>query len=568
MFCKNPHCVGTKEFELTAQERRLLDDFGVPGENMHYCRQCREMRRLAWRNERTLFKRICDQTGKPIWSVYPANTPFKVFDKDVWWGDTWEGTTFGREVDFNRPFFQQFYELMLQVPRSSLVQAKNQNSNFTNDANNNNDCYLIFTSDDNVNCHYGSFINCKDSLDCEELIQCELCYDCLYCNRCHSTIGSQYCMGCSNVYFSSNLVNCHNCFFCFGLRDQRNCIFNTEVSPDVFINFVMQRQLFRRKSYAKARQMYDLYLETVPQRYMYLLKTENSTGDRLLNCKDCENCYSVENGVACSNLSITCLDVRDCMDCYGVSYGTQRSFENQTCLWGGFNFVANFSNNCSNCFYIDSCQTCQNCFGCIGLKNKKNCIFNKQYSSEEYEVLKNKLIAHLKTTGEWGQFFPFWTAPFPFNITLANFYFPLTREQYGAMLLASQEQWPPPSAYSLDYLWHQEEKKEEATHEKVSPPDSLFEAKNEDVLNATYVDVETQKPFRVMGRELALYQQMKLPLPELSFDSRYRVRLRKYNPRRLYKRNCHRCKKSFETTFIPDSPYIIFCEDCFQSSLL
>ena len=566
MACRNPHCQGEPDFDHTNQERRFLDEFGIDPESMVFCRQCREMRRLAWRNERNLFKRKCDHSGKEIWTTYPQNSPFKIFDKDIWWGDQWEGLDNGRDFDFNRPFFQQFYEMMLEVPRPSLVQAKNTNSHFSNDANNNNDCYQVFTSDDNVNCHYGSFINCKDCMDCEDLHHCELCYDSIYANTCNYMIGSDHCVNCSNIYFCSNLVNCHNCIFCFGLRDRKNCIFNTEVSPDVFVNFILQRQLFRRRSYGKANEMFHMLLETVPRRYMYLLKTDNSSGDWLLDCKDCENCYFIDNGVACSNCGLG-LDIRDCMDCWAVAYGSQKSMENQTCLRGGFNMVANFSNDCSSCLYIDNCQNCQDCFGCIGLKNKKHCIFNKQYSTEEYETLKAKLIEHLKKTKEWAQFFPFWMSTFPYNTTVADFYYPNKAEEYQALLKVSEELWPPGEKYQRDYLWMTQEEREKEEEKVVSPPDSLFEVKkNEEVLSAVYTDAVKQDPYKIMGRELAFYQKMKMPLPDRSFRTRYRERLKRYNPRKLHARQCQRCRKDLDTTFPPDSPYIVFCEECFRNS--
>lgn len=568
MFCRNPHCSGAKEFELTDQEKRIIFDYNLTAEELVFCPQCRELRRLAFRNERNLFKRKCDQSGKEIWSIYHPDSPVKVYDKDIWWSDSWDGLSYGQDIDFSRPFFQQFYELMLKVPRSSLVQSKNNNSDYCNDANGSNDCYMIFTADGNVNCHYGSFIESKDSIDCEDLNQSELCYDCVYCNNCHSTIGSEFCVDSSNVYFSSNLVNCHYCIFSFGLRDKKYCIFNTEVSPDVFMNFILQRQLFRRKNYQKAKEMFAMFLETVPQRYMYLLKTENSTGDRLINCKDCENSYAVQDAVACSNMGgQSGVGIKDCMDGWSVVFGAEKCFEAQTSLRGGMNFVANFLSNCTSCFYSDLCHNCQDCFGCIGLKNKQYCILNKQYSPEEYKVLKEKLIVHMKQTQEWGQFFPLWASPFAYNTTVADLYYPYDKNQYLESLEVSKKLWPPSPMFKESSLWLDKKPKNDQGQLAISPPDSLFEAKNSEILSTTYFDVETGDPFLITGRELALYQKLKVPLPDKSFNSRYRERIKRYNQRKLYQRKCQKCNKDFATTFAPESPHIVFCEECFLNSL-
>lgn len=51
------------------------------------CPDCRQRRRLAFRNERKLYRRKCDLTGKDIVSVYSPDKPYKVYGQSVWWGD-------------------------------------------------------------------------------------------------------------------------------------------------------------------------------------------------------------------------------------------------------------------------------------------------------------------------------------------------------------------------------------------------------------------------------------------------------------------------------------------------
>ncbi|MDP2670455.1 MAG: hypothetical protein Q8O99_06090 [bacterium] len=45
------------------------------------------------------------------------------------------------------------------------------------------------------------------------------------------------------------------------------------------------------------------------------------------------------------------------------------------------------------CFY---CRDCTNCFGCMGLRNKQYCVFNNQYTKQEYERLVPKLIKQME----------------------------------------------------------------------------------------------------------------------------------------------------------------------------
>jgi hypothetical protein len=41
-------------------------------------------------------------------------------------------------------------------------------------------------------------------------------------------------------------------------------------------------------------------------------------------------------------------------------------------------------NSCTDCHFSSLLNSCSNCFGCVALSHKKYCIFNKQYTKEEY----------------------------------------------------------------------------------------------------------------------------------------------------------------------------------------
>jgi len=53
-----------------------------------------------------------------------------------------------------------------------------------------------------------------------------------------------------------------------------------------------------------------------------------------------------------------------------------------------------YSNECDSCidtYFSFDCRNCSNIIGCATLRNKSYCIFNKQYSKEEYEKIKNNI---------------------------------------------------------------------------------------------------------------------------------------------------------------------------------
>ncbi|OGI67585.1 hypothetical protein A2732_00005, partial [Candidatus Nomurabacteria bacterium RIFCSPHIGHO2_01_FULL_40_10] len=124
--CKN--C--KKDFGITGEDLNFYEKMKAPAPS--YCPPCRAMRRLAFRNERTLYKRTCSKSGQPIISLYPESTPFPVYNQPLWWGDEWNPVDYGQDYDLNRPFFDQLLELKNKVPRSSLLVINCKDSEYTN----------------------------------------------------------------------------------------------------------------------------------------------------------------------------------------------------------------------------------------------------------------------------------------------------------------------------------------------------------------------------------------------------------------------------------------------------
>ena len=84
------------------------------------CPDCRQQRRIAFRNERKLYKRKCDATGKEIVSIYSPDKEYRVYTQDYWWSDSWDAMSYGREFDFSRSAMKQMKELMREVPKQGI----------------------------------------------------------------------------------------------------------------------------------------------------------------------------------------------------------------------------------------------------------------------------------------------------------------------------------------------------------------------------------------------------------------------------------------------------------------
>ncbi len=71
------------------------------------------------------------------------------------------------DYDKSKPFLEQFAELNNKVPRIALLVIDSVNSDYTNNAGDNKNCYLIFAAENSEDCLYGRVIQrCKNSMDC------------------------------------------------------------------------------------------------------------------------------------------------------------------------------------------------------------------------------------------------------------------------------------------------------------------------------------------------------------------------------------------------------------------
>jgi hypothetical protein len=152
------------EFEVTDADLAFYKKMGVPVPTL--CPDERQRRRMSWRNERVLYQRSCDLCQKAAISIYPVKTKFPVYCLDCWRGDRGNFEATGQEFDFSRSFFEQFEEVLNKTPHRALfISGENENSDFTNCAGSNKNCYLLMgNSGGNEDCLFGSGVS--DSRDC------------------------------------------------------------------------------------------------------------------------------------------------------------------------------------------------------------------------------------------------------------------------------------------------------------------------------------------------------------------------------------------------------------------
>jgi hypothetical protein len=545
------------KFEITDQDLEFLEKvspvfggkkYSIPQPT--HCPDCRQQRRVAQANQMHLDRRKCDFTGEEIVSNYHPGDPYTVYQQEVWWSDKWDPLKYGRDFDFSRPFFEQYNELLLAVPRHNIntTYEYDENADYTNYATNNKSCYLIFDSDYNRDCYYCYSMNrCESCMDCFRVRKSELCYGCIDSVECYNCKFVRDSANCSDSAFLANCIGCRHCFMCSNLRDKEYFVENKKVTPEEF-----QSRLKAVQSYEVLRTLekqFDSFRLRYPQKYIHGVHNEDVVGDYLTNSKharycfdssdlwDCKYCYQIWEPV---KDSIDLQEIGDAELCYDSAFGglkTRNLLFTSHC----------FSN--VDLLYCTYCMHCSDLFGCVSMKRNKYCIFNKQYSKEEYENLVGKIIEHMQQAGEWGEYFPVSISCFPYNTTLAQDYFPLTKEE------VKQRGWK----------WR-DEKDEMPRVSRVIPasklPDSI-DTVPDDILNWAIECEATRRPFKIIKQELDLYRTMKLPIPRFHPDERHKRRMMLRNPRKLWNRTCAKCGKGIETTYPPRQPEIVDCEECY-----
>ena len=569
-----------------------------------WCPDCRAQRRMSWRNERSLYKRKCDVPGhnEEIISIYSQDKPFKVYDQKYWWGDAWDAAKYAMKYDFSKPFFEQFYKFQKRVPRLAIYNINSVNSEYTNQAIDNRDCYLGISIKECENTFY--ITNGHNSKDCSDdfyVSDSELLYECIDVNKSYSSSFSQNCEAVVDSAFVFDCRNIQKCIGGVGLRNKDLLFFGKKITNSDF-----KKEQENLGSFLRKRELSKLFQKELlkyPHRAFNIIRGINSSGDFLKNCKrayKCFNSFDIEE----SRYSVRIFRSKDMVDCYAVGdsefnyegIGIEEVYHNKFC----YNTLRS-----KYMEYCDFCRDCSYCFGCIALNNKSYCILNRQYTKQEYEKLVPKIIQHMHEMPykdkkgrvyKYGEYFPSEFSPFAYNETIAQEYFPLTKEQ----------------AIKQGYTWKDSGKRDyEITIKPQDLPDHIKEVDdsiiNEIIECANHSagviarsEATKQSPapelsncttaFKIIPSEFQFYKKMNLPLPRLCPNCRHYQRLEQRNPLKLWHRRCqcageksdneiyqntikhfhnaNHCPNEFETTYAPERKEIVYCEACYLKEVV
>ncbi|MEK7122917.1 MAG: hypothetical protein AAB855_03615 [Patescibacteria group bacterium] len=542
--------VCSSSFIITEDDRAFYQTMDVSPPAL--CPVCRFRRKAVWRNERTLYVRTCDLCAKTMVSMFPRESHFTVYCRDCYYSDRWDPLSYGMRYNAARTFFDQFHELHLKTPKSAtLTSGQSVNSEYQLWAGHNKDCYMVSNSGFNEMLLYSRGMRqCRDTIDCYYGVDTELSYESINIHNSSRVRYSDNVRNCLDSWFLRDCTGCTNCFGCVNLRYKDYYFFNELLSKEEYERRVAEI-VGSSERLQKMREEFTQFSMTQPYRAHHNMKSEDCSGDYIVDSKNCHACYEVDKGENCSYHYFT-KTAKDAYDCIGFGYDSELLYE---CVAVGFSHKVMgcmYVEQCSDIEYCTSVRSSASCIGCDGVDKVQFAILNTIYPEDEYRFMRQQIIDSMKREGSWGQYFPLKLAPFAFNESIALDYYPLSKEE----------------ARGQGYRWQDE------LPETIGKETMLFSALPDhirdvpDTITKEILACEAcKRNYKIIAQELRLYRQLSVPIPRLCFSCRHAARLARRGPMQLMARTCTKCGKAVQTSSSHDAAPILYCEECYVAQV-
>ena len=547
-ICKNKIC--QQEYRIFSEDLAQLKLYGIDA-IPEYCPLCRHRQRALFIPGYSLHSRLSSKSNQKIYSIYSEQAAFPVYTAEEWWSDDWNPKDYGRDFDFNVGFFPQYQALFNAVPKMANNLIKCENSQFAIYAANSKSIYMsamIFRNSEDI--YYTiSATDCSNICDCLRCFSSSYLYECVQCTDIHYSAWLLDCHNTRESYYSYDLRNCSDCLFCYNLRNKKYYYKNKDVGKEEFQKL-------------KARHLNGsnlIHQQNIAEWYQLIANafscdqsqgnSENCYGHGLQNCSNAFECYhsiNLENCRYCEHIGA----FKTCSNSMDITQGGIGDMIYNSSACGAYNNFLRMCTNCrtsSNLTYCAFCYDCKDCFGCVNLRNAQYCIFNKQYSADEYKILSNKIIKHMKAGGEWGQFFPAALSPFAYNNSMAMQFYPLSRQE----------------AELSGFRWEETPQRKNTANFVL--PDNLADLNPESTASGILCEF-TQKNFRIISKEYDLLKILNLSAPRQHPSFRLAQRFALLGPSELKSGHCCQCKQ--EINYHP-CDYIskYLCSNCYLQVL-
>lgn len=499
------------------------------------------------------------KTGKRFVSTVHPSTGLQTLPDEEWFGEDFSHIV-QDVIHLERSFFEQMRELQLKIPYPASRNIEQPHNSITISSIGDVNSYFVCACKSKNSFYSTDTYMLEDSAESSAGSNISSSFRILQSHRMHNCKFAHICFDCIDSLF---LFDCRNCQKCFGATNKRNkqyLWFNEQLSKSEYEKRLAEVDLSRRSELEKYKARFlDLMERNTVWPENFNEKCTDVIGEYMVNAVDCKFVFAGMNGPY--------------RDLYHVSYPYG---ECSACAFSGAPmsaseiYLCNIAPRCAKCAFsysIQDCQSveycyycynCEDCFGCFGLQRKRFCLFNKQYTEEEYYAKLDEVKVAMLERGEYGMFFPasFFVGYWPDGGVV----------QYPETAARNEDFHPldfePESGGAVGEI---DESKLRSTNDV---PDCIDDMKDEDWLGVPIYDANIKRRFSYLKPELDFYRKHRLAPPTSHFIDRVYSFWREANSEVWKETTCGKCAKALLVTI--NQTYrkrTIYCRPCYLEYL-
>lgn len=421
----------------------------------------------------------------------------------------WNLSKKGREYDFSKTFEENFSSLLSSIQISNLVQFENnENAAYGDIVLGSKNIYLSIVAVESENVMYSHTILQSKNVYRSFLV--EHGSENIYHSKCISDSQDifycKYIQWWYNLWFCSDCIGCKNCILCEDLENKEYCINNIQYSQE-------QYNQEKRKILKDYYTYLDIY--TKLKKFGKNIACTDTTGNFNISCE------GVENGFLCRNLK----DSRNAINS-GTGNGMFENAYDVISTWEFNNsdfygimwawlgsshlYCSSEITRSNNIFYSYFLASCDHMIGCIWMSNSSYCIFNKQYSKQEWEELASKIFSQMQDEWALGKMISPKNNPFYFNDTFAGIVWDFSREEI----------------LKKGYLW-----RDDPIKTWVPEWSTIVQSKDLDIKNFekdicdVVIESDEGNFYRIMPLEYEFLKKHNLPLPNIHWKDTMKMQM-------------------------------------------
>ena len=506
------------------------------------------------------WNQVHPKTGKKFISIIHPESGFKSLPDQEWFD--LDFSDIQRDINLEESALEKVLSLQKEIPFPGTKFLKEpENSISLASLGDVNSYFVMATRSRN------SFFS-ADSLDLED--SCEISMstqikDSHHVVQSHRIFGSKFILESRDCIDSSFLFDCRNCENCFGATNKRNkkyLWFNEQLTKYEWEKRFSEIDLsYRSQLNILIKRFNELVVDQAIWPDSFSEKCANSVGNHMNNATDCNYLFNAIDGPF-KDLNYCTYAYGNTYDCIfvGAPVSANTCYYTNTPVNASNIKFSHFTPDSQNLEYCVYCYNCEDCFGCVGIRYKKFCIFNKQYSEEDYWKKLDEVKCSMLESGEYGEMLPLSFVPTYLPDAGGPVVYMATEEELKKL---GGKIYPAESGGASGGT-------EDVSSMKTTNdiPDCIDEVNVEEWANVPIYDSKYKRRFAFIKPELEYYKKQRIAAPDQHFVKRVLNLIMEQGSAVFFETECVECSKKITVTKNKNYPERkIYCRECYLNYL-